>query len=337
MPKTTPELRGKIIGMYESGELKSTIAEKLKLNPKTVSLWIKRHEEEGNLNCKERGHKEKCTTRTEDEKILEYVKNNPMTTTVEIRRKLKINCSAQTILRRMKENKINHYTPAIKPALSINNKEQRLGFALQYISEDNEFWRKVIFTDEKTFSTSDQTQKHVYRLKNTRYEEKNISTNRRSGRIDLGFWGWVSGDVVGELVPIEGKFTGEKYLEILEQVLIPTVKSVYSDFHVIFLVEDNSPIHRSKIVRNWINNRKDIIRIDWPANSPDLNIIENIWKLVVKDWDITKTRNKENLKEHVIKSWESLREKPDLMSNYSNTMQRRLIDVIKVGGGYTKY
>ena len=28
MPKTTPELRGKIIRMYESGELKSTIAEK---------------------------------------------------------------------------------------------------------------------------------------------------------------------------------------------------------------------------------------------------------------------------------------------------------------------
>ena len=40
--------------MNESGIIKSTIAEKLKLNPKIVSLWTKEQEEEW--------HKAKCTT-----------------------------------------------------------------------------------------------------------------------------------------------------------------------------------------------------------------------------------------------------------------------------------
>ena len=118
------------------------------------------------------------------------------------------------IKRQLKENDIYHYTPALKPALTSAHKEQRLAFALQYLPKDNEFWRKVIFTDEKTFSTSCQNKKHVYRLKNTRYDENNITKTARSGRIDLGFWGWVSGDIIGELVPIEGKLNDEKYLEI---------------------------------------------------------------------------------------------------------------------------
>ena len=264
------------------------------------------------------------------------VKQNPITTT-NIKTDLKITCSSQTILRRLKENNINHYTPAMKPALTNHQKEQRLGFALEYAPKDNEFWRTVIFTDEKTFSTSDQTTKHCYRLKNTRYKDNHITKNRRSGRIDVGFWGWISGDVVGELVPIEGKFTGEKYLDILKKFLIPSVKSVYGDSSIIYLVEDNSPIHRSKIVRKWLEERLDIVRVDWPAVSPDLNIIENVWKVVVKDWDISSKKTKENLIHHVTKSWESLRQRPDLLSIYSNSMKKRLQDVIEANGGYTKY
>ena len=79
------------------------------------------------------------------------------------------------------------------------------------------------------------------------------------------------------------------------------------------------------------------MRLDQPALSPDLNIIENIWKLVVKDWDVTKKRSKQNLQDHVIKTWESLKLRPDLRTNYSNSMIKRLNDVINANGGYTKY
>ena len=49
-----------------------------------------------------------------------------------------------------------HYILVIKPALSNHHKEYRLEFALQYIAFDNEFLRKVIFSNKKkTFSTWD--------------------------------------------------------------------------------------------------------------------------------------------------------------------------------------
>ena len=59
--------------------------------------------------------------------------------------------------------------------------------------------------------------------------------------------------------------------------------------------------------------------------------------LKLKDWDATKKRSKINLQDHVIKTWESLRLRPDLMSNYSNSLIKRLNDVINANGVYTKY
>ena len=146
------------------GILRTTITEKLNLDLRTVSRWINRNEKEGNIKLKKKAHWGKCTTNEEDLQILEYVRNNPLTTTTDIRQKLQLKCSVTTTTRRLKSNNIKLYMPAVKPALNNYHKEQRLGFSLQYIAHDEEFWRKVIFTDGNTFSASDQRKRHVYRL-----------------------------------------------------------------------------------------------------------------------------------------------------------------------------
>ena len=76
--------------------------------------------------------------------------------------------------------------------------------------------------------------------------------------------------------------------------MLPSVRVIYPK--IIYVVEDNSPVHRAKIVKKWFEEQNDIIRIDWPAISPDLNIIENIWSLVAKEWDNNKKKNKRKFK-----------------------------------------
>ena len=40
--------------------------------------------------------------------------------------------------------------------------------------------------------------------------------------------------------------------------------------------QDNDPKHTSKIVKAWFVEN-DVDLLDWPPNSPDLSIIENLW------------------------------------------------------------
>jgi len=43
--------------------------------------------------------------------------------------------------------------------------------------------------------------------------------------------------------------------------------------------EDNSPAHKGQIATSW-KEENGVPVLDWPANSPDLSLIENVWAYI---------------------------------------------------------
>jgi len=89
----------------------------------------------------------------------------------------------------------------------------------------------------------------------------------------------------------EGKgFTQKKYRE---QILKDPLKKIFKQPRDFFYVEDNSKVHGKLNTRanysfcNTIRVKYHIYSIDWPPSSPDLNPIENIWRVLKQ-----KLRNK---------------------------------------------
>lgn len=67
----------------------------------------------------------------------------------------------------------------------------------------------------------------------------------------------------------------EKYVSILEDFLIPSLKLQFRDIDVIIMV-DNVSYHLSRRVKNFLSEN-NVTQTKWPACSPGTNSIENIW------------------------------------------------------------
>ncbi len=86
-------------------------------------------------------------------------------------------------------------------------------------------------------------------------------------------WGTMSSAGVGPLCFLKTNVTAPIYQDILEHFMLPSADQLFKDADFIFQ-QDLAPVHTDKSTKSWLNNH-GVGVLDWPANSPDLNI-ENI-------------------------------------------------------------
>lgn len=331
-------LRGRIVGMHESGKTASEISRELGVTKDTVYLWIRRWQEEGTLADRRRQGRPRETTDDQDEAIKEAAERNSFTNAVAVAQDLNLPVSERTVRRRLHEQGIHHRRPAVKEKLTERHRELRLQFARNHEDQGMEFWARAVFSDEKTFRSSNHGKIHCWRYNNTRYERRNIFEEARSGHVTCNLWGWMSINGVGELTPINGRFTSEQYIEILEEVMLPSVRAYAFPYPERFLfIQDRCPIHTSGIVQRWFREHPEIELMDWPSKGCDMNPIENLWGNLVNTWEPSEERTSHALFEHAIREWEILRRKPHLVRQHVESMPRRLQQVIEKEGGWTKY
>lgn len=264
--------------------------------------------------------------------IHELLETTQFITASAIRENLQLNCSSQTIRNYLHATGIHCRRPARKPDFKETHAANRLQFAQHHLHFD---WSRVIFLDEKVFKTEENAKKIVWRLNGTRYDRHYIEPKRHSGRITAAYWGWMSADGPGEICRVSPRMNAEEYVDVLENILLPSVRLLYPD-GPITLVQDNSSVHTSRLVRDWFSNNPEINSLPWPAKSPDLNPIENLWARMIHKWLPLQRNSIQELDVRVFEVWDRIRG-TDICENLVNSMPNRLQEVINKDGWWTRY
>lgn len=300
-----------------------------------------RNSSKSTLEIKKGGRPSKLTP-VEKRRILHYVCTGQAKTTSEASDLLKQDTgktvSRWTVKRAMNNQNYSAEIKKKKPLLSDRNIAKRKQFVKAYNTWSNDDWKKVIWSDESKINRY-QTDgiEWTWKKQGTPKEPKDYIQTIKHGGGNIKIWGCFSAHGVGPIHKIDGNMNKEMYLNILKTHLTETVDFMpYSNKEVVFQ-QDNDPKHTAKIVKSWINDQEFSV-LDWCAQSPDLNPIENLWSYLKQALKRNYDSPAPNLKvlwERVQFTWYNIPN--EYCERLVASMPRRLTAVAKAKGRWTKY
>ena len=246
---------------------------------------------------------------------------------------------------------------AHKPMLTAGQVERRLIFARA--RRDQAFCR-VAFTDSKYF-VGEVTAKNALRMfawhppggRCEAYVNKHTYQVHVYGAVT--YWGavniieatgttGVTSQFVYQTGPSKGApnrgVCGEEYITIFDR-MHAELDALFKAHNVDDWVfqQDGATAHTSKktirhIIEKMGNDPRRLI-LKWPANSPDLSWIENIWALVENRlWSAYRWRTLAEFRVELGKAWRDITSDLVLMRKMSNGMRERMREVIRRGGAH---
>ena len=269
-----------------------------------------------------------------DRKLVRVSKNQPKLTALEVAKEAHVeDVSRWTVARRLSEAGLHARIAAKKPFVSKKNIKARLDFAKTHVGWTEKDWKKVLWSDESKFNliNSDGIP-YVRRPPNTRFDPKYTIGTVKHGGGNVMVWGCFSWSGVGPLRRVEGIMEQVQYRDILEKTMLPFAKKKMPRGWT--FQHDNDPKHTAKSVKNFLSD-KTVRVLEWPAQSPDLNPIENLWHKLQQGIRGKKFKKPDELFAALQTEWSQL--PSDYMHKLVESMPRRCQAVIKSKGAPTKY
>ncbi|GFW19275.1 transposable element Tcb2 transposase [Trichonephila clavipes] len=290
---------GRIIGKIEEGRKITHVAREFDIAHSVVSRMGKSFKTTGMCSRRHGGGRVRSTTPAEDRYIVLSAKRNRRTT-------------------------------------AQQHRTARLQWCRKHHNWTEQDWTCVLFSDESRFSlSSDCRRQLIWRESGTAYCPENIQEKNRYTTCSIMMWAGIMINGRTRLhVVVNGTMTGQRYID---EALLPHVRLFRGAVGDKFVfMDDNATCHRTLAVQDCLDS-EGIQGFVWPARSPDINPIENVWdalgrQVAGRNYPPT---NKNTLIRALTEEWDKLPQQ--LLDNVVQSMVRRVECCITLHGGHIPY
>ncbi|GFU96407.1 transposable element Tc1 transposase [Trichonephila clavipes] len=305
-------MRGRIIGKIEEGRKITDVAREIDIAHNVVSRLWKSFKTTGMCSIRHGRGRVRSTTPAEDRYIVLSAKRNRRTTAQQVVNQFLAASGKQiarkTVARRLRGGGLYARRPVVCVPLTRQHRTARLQWCREHHNWTEQDWACVLFSDESRFSlSSDCRRQLIWRESGTAYRPENIQEKDRYPTCSIMVWAGILINGRTRLhVVANGTMTGQRYID---EVLLP----------------------------HDCLDSEDIQRLVWPARSPDLNPIENVWdalgrQVAGRNYPPT---NKNTLIRALTEEWDKLPQQ--LLDNVVQSMVRRVECCITLHGGHIPY
>lgn len=330
-------LRRQIVEQYQKGVRQCKIAKSLNISSSTVHNIIKRFRESGRISVR-KGQGRKTILGARDLRALRrhcitYRHASVLEITKWAQEYFQRTLSVNTIHRAIRRCQLKLYSSKKKPYLNMIQKRRRLLWAKAHLKWTVAKWKTVLWSDESKFEVLYGNQGR--RVIRTKEEKDDPSCYQRSVQkpASLMVWGCISACGMGSLHIWKDTINAERYIQVLEQHMLPSRRRLFQGRPCIFQ-HDNAKPHTASITASWLRRRRVRV-LNWPACSPDLSPIENIWRIIKRKIRQKRPKTVEQLESYIRQEWVNI-PLPKLEQLVSS-VPRRLQTVVKRKGDVSQW
>jgi transposase len=224
-----------------------------------------------------------------------------------------------------------------KPKINYAQRQVRKAFAIAHQHWTVEDWKRVLWSDEtKINRLGSDGIKWAWARQGEPLSDRLIRETLNFGGGSLMFWGCMGWHGTGLGCKLEGTMTKLVYLEILRDELMGTLEHFGCEPEDVIFQQDNASSHTAKVCQEWFKAHGFEL-LEWPAYSPDLNPIENLWSELKR-----RLGGYENPPLGVLELWERVQEQwngigPEYCQKLIESMPGRMSEVLRNNGGPIDY
>lgn len=341
-----------------SGSRIRSVARHLRVDPKTVRYWLRRQRARAPRNAPQRPERQRRATQARraivrrlagKKRVVKHRVCRAYTGSTAIRdvllRDYGIVCAASTVRRDLRAMNFRYRVRGKTMAFTAAEIQARAAFARRYGRLNP---RRFVFTDEKTFTCGDYSNNYEWVPPNGQPTEKDRSSTAQDTVYVWGAIGWNFRHLVilrtteqrvragqrrrGEDRDDSERFNGDSYkTKCLQGAVMNHLKSTPGGG---ILQADGHRAHYCQTVVRYLDRQRVQYTADWPARSPDLNPIENLWAHMQREVSALAPLDAEELKDAIWTVWHKMPN--SFTNNYVESFKGKCKTVVENGGRMTK-